>query len=917
MIERVTIPRAELFEALEAGALVLTGNARLSRSLRAEFDRAMLAAGREAWASPEILPWTAWLKQAWEVAGLQSDSALPRLLDDSQEAALWASVLGEDADTLLRPSATARVVARSWALLHDYGLDLDEPAFGFGEDSQAFRGWARRFAAACSEKNCISPALLNSELCGLIAAGALAVPEQVLLLGFYELTPAQLQLLESLAAAGSQLRWVTLAGSRVEPVRVQAAEPLQEMQLASRWVRKVLDENPAARVGIVVPDLSSARAPLARFLGDALDPSALQPGTSGRARPFNFSLGEPLSGYPVIETALHLLSLAQKELSLEAAGTLLTSPWWAMPDEAGDHAAELARRALLDARLREQHGVPSISPRNLAFHAGQADDDGTPKPWGVPRVARVLRKLGELREGLPARAGAAAWAHQFSGWLQAAGWCRGSRLDSTAYQAVQKWQELLTTLSGLDDFEAPMRLEGALSTVRRLASETVFQPQAPEAQVPVHVLGLLEANEQHFDALWVLGLHDGCWPKPPSPDPFLPLSLQRDRGLPGCDPARELQRARQITKHLAGAGASVVFSYPAAEGAEPLRPSPLIRSFAERSVEELTGEPLACLRKGVQASAQLAAMPPQAPIPFPGGRAKGGTQVIRHQSACPFRAFAEHRLGARPLERAQLGLDAAERGSLMHKVLEIFWRQTGNSAALNGLSENDLRTQVEAAVAAAIAERSRQLEWQPMLSGIERARLARQVLAWLALEQERTPFEILGLEHKTTLSFGTLDIDTKIDRIDVLEDGRVVIIDYKTGKVTPSGWFGERPDDPQLPVYTRVDLPQSVAGVAFGVVKADELKFAGVVADAGVLPGLPAKGKSEASVASENWPAILGEWSQVCQALADDFSAGHATVDPKKGLPTCKNSHCSLQPLCRIHTAEGAVGAELALEDEA
>ena len=167
-----------------------------------------------------------------------------------------------------------------------------------------------------------------------------------------------------------------------------------------------------------------------------------------------------------------------------------------------------------------------------------------------------------------------------------------------------------------------------------------------------------------------------------------------------------------------------------------------------------------------------------------------------------------------------------------------------------------------------------------------------------------------GLEQKQRLSLGDLTIETKIDRVDRLEDGRLVIIDYKTGKMTPSGWFTERPDDPQLPIYTRADFDQPVAGVAFAVVKADEMRFSGVVAESGLLPGLPVRGKSEAAMATETWPAVLGEWSAVCQGLANDFIAGHAAVHPKQGLKTCDNSYCDLAPLCRIHTAVEAEPAE-------
>jgi len=43
--------------------------------------------------------------------------------------------------------------------------------------------------------------------------------------------------------------------------------------------------------------------------------------------------------------------------------------------------------------------------------------------------------------------------------------------------------------------------------------------------------------------------------------------------------------------------------------------------------------------------------------------------MVKDQAACPFRAFAAHRLGAEGLQFPHTGLDALERGTLVHRVL--------------------------------------------------------------------------------------------------------------------------------------------------------------------------------------------------------------------------------------------------------
>ena len=54
--------------ALAEGAVVVTPNRRLARSLHREFDLAQRAAGRAAWPTPEILPYAIWLETLWKDA---------------------------------------------------------------------------------------------------------------------------------------------------------------------------------------------------------------------------------------------------------------------------------------------------------------------------------------------------------------------------------------------------------------------------------------------------------------------------------------------------------------------------------------------------------------------------------------------------------------------------------------------------------------------------------------------------------------------------------------------------------------------------------------------------------------------------------------------------------------------------------
>jgi RecB family exonuclease len=193
---------------------------------------------------------------------------------------------------------------------------------------------------------------------------------------------------------------------------------------------------------------------------------------------------------------------------------------------------------------------------------------------------------------------------------------------------------------------------------------------------------------------------------------------------------------------------------------------------------------------------------------------------------------------------------------------------------------------------------------------LERRRLEELLLEWLTLERERAPFEVVAIETARRLEVGGVQLELRLDRIDRLEDGGELLLDYKTGSAPVSRWFDSRPDEPQLPLYT-LTAGAAPAGLAFARVARGECGFSGLAARDGIGPGIepfaPARGRAQ------DWAGQLEAWRQTLSALGEQFRAGVVTVDPKRYPITCDS--CSLRTLCRVEelverTPEGATDEE-------
>lgn len=883
-----------LFPQLTPGTTVLTANQRQTAQLRADYDRRQRA-GHAVWETLDVLPWEVWLQRLWADLTLL-DGTAPLLLTPLQERLLWERIIAESpqGDALIQPAPAARRAQAAWQLLYAYGQSLPSAGEPVSDEVRAFGDWAQRFQQRCRQGGWLDRGRLASELLARVAA--LPLVRSLLLVGFDELTPVQRELLQALVKRGCRVVEEPQDTAAATAQRVACRDTADELRLAARWARAWLEREPRARIGIVVPDLAALRAPLARALEDCLSPGAVVPGAA-RAPWFNISLGRRLSDYALVEDALTLLEFgaAREGLDTERVGRLLRSPFLAGGE------SEAGARACLDARLREI-GEPRYRVATVLYHARD------PRHACPGLIAQLQPWWTRCRE-LPARQGAAAWSRSFAELLRLAGWPQGRSLDSDAFQTVEAWRGALGQLATLDELGTPFTRPQALGRLRQIAADTLFQPRSPE--LPIQVLGLLEAAGLSFDALWVLGLQDEVWPPAPRPNPFLPVALQRRCGMPHSCAERELLFARRITRRLVMAAPHAVVSWPRQEADRQLRPSPLIADLPAGDAAGLGLGDEPSYARLIHRQARLETLnDPQAPPVAAGDAVRGGAGLFKEQAACPFRAFARFRLGAEPLGAPHPGLDAATRGSLLHAALEALWSALGDSRALAALDAPHRRERAIAAVdqALAAATRLRPATFTERFTAIERERLADLLAAWLELEAQRAPFTVIAPEEERELTLGGLRIKARIDRIDRLDDGRHVIIDYKSGHTSTAKWFGERPDEPQLPLYA-ISQQGAPAALVFAEVRAGQSRFKGLAQEGDLLPQL--KTRVTGYPPDWQWDALLADWNRTLTTLAQAFRAGDARVDPKHGAQTCR--YCALPGLCRIATG---VEAQVADEDD-
>jgi len=887
---------SDILVAVKQGAVLLTVNQRLARHLLAKVEQTYLDDGLVSWLSPTIVSLDTWLLLLWQtrfdVSSTAESVALinKTLLTPEQSLVLWEKVIRQSTGAeLMNVPATAKAASKArqlgvqWHIAQGRYVDTTNNA-----DHAAFARWHGAYKLELQKGSWIDRVQLSDTVCSLLSNEQITYPKQMVLAGFDVLTPSQKKMIETLRQLGTDVTMYEAANVNGSVNLLSAVDVKEEMSLMAQWARERLEASPNASIGIVVPELETVRQPLEAAFKEAFYPSATYAIDMPFEKPYNVSLGLALTHYAPVKQILRLLQFFSTPLPLNELSLLLRSSFIS----AGQ--AEWGQRGQLEVMLRKRTHL-KYSVKRLR-NALQATSD---VPSLCPILLLSLSEAIELLDKKPHRVLPSEWVSVIRALLTAICVQGDRELSSTEYQVFQAWDGALQSFASLDAVYNVIDYATALSAIRRLLSERVFQPETPDA--PIQVLGLMEAAGHQFEALWVCGLHDGCWPPAPQPSPFLPVGEQRQQGLLQSSAELQYQQAAKVTRQWANAAKLVVFSYSTTHGDRPRSMSPLLDALPAVTKEQLLNAlPISRLAERVGTGSLIQIEDISGPIVPTGGITRGGVGVLKDQSACPFKAFAHYRLNARAMEEPEPGIDHRLRGSLMHRCLENLWNTIQTHKNLSAMLSETRMTLVENVVNDVIERESYRTPILKTTFGrLEAKRMTGLLNDWLEVDSEREPFDVQNTELKQTLSIGGLELNTVIDRVDTLADGSTAIIDYKTGETGVKSWFGERPEEPQLPLYS-VFGDHAAGGVnsmSFAQLKKGKLKYVGLSDSAEHFSTLKEISDAKVKADESNWAAQMEHWKIVMTSLSNEFVSGDARVNPTK--KAC--AYCDLTSLCRIN----------------
>jgi ATP-dependent helicase/nuclease subunit B len=347
---------------------------------------------------------------------------------------------------------------------------------------------------------------------------------------------------------------------------------------------------------------------------------------------------------------------------------------------------------------------------------------------------------------------------------------------------------------------------------RNIEHATFTVPRAKQIAA-VRLLTLEQSSLLRCDAVILAGASRAQIPGAPPGEPFFNQSVRCELGLPGLAQRQTLTLLR--LRRVLEAAPRVRITYAPEQAGEPAQLCPWLEAIESAAASRGFDlrEPGLAQRAGTAAveiadrQRPLPAKRWQPAPPAPALLLRERISATAHQTLidCPYRYFARELLGLTAEQAPDEDPDRSDYGQRVHRILQAFVEPVSSlpppfgqpvTAANRAQAQAHLERLAEAVFAPDLQSRALAHIWL-----IEFRGAIPELLDWLG-DREATHVQAeVRLERELDVHFR---LDGQADRLEQLEDGRRVVVDYKTGAM-PRATEVESGEAVQLLHYALLD----------------------------------------------------------------------------------------------------------------
>ncbi|MDG2252256.1 MAG: PD-(D/E)XK nuclease family protein [Methylophilaceae bacterium] len=643
-------------------------------------------------------------------------------------------------------------------------------------------------------------------------------------------------------------------------IKVYACDDYQaELHAVTDWIKAKHDQK-LNHLLIISPVLEKFQIKLQNHIDREIQPKIFT--NIEYENIYNSSLRRPLSKEPIISATFNLIKLNMSgEVSTEIICDLLKFNNWIDDQEQQD-------------REKLAHYISSKNIKKISLNRlmGIIRNDTKLKDLGLNKLEIILNEIIKNQE---------LWVN--SNYINE--WVTLTRLFLDTIQLGEINKLLPFEINNIDTFYKSLHqlYLNKIFTKKITFSEYLeklsfylegFVPEPYNDNATIDIYGFDEYPIKKYDAIWVMNMNDTYYPGNKQINPFLSKKIQ-DKYHINDNHSLKIDLETKL-KRIKNSSEDITISYSKEDQDISLEKTKLPNEIDIISDEDYVDkkEPYNNSEDEEIIEDHLAP-----PLNSELVEIHQGIKCLEAQLICPAWAFYSFRLGAEGYEfDVQDEISPMARGNLAHKVLELFWRSMNHSDKLLNILDSDLAIKIDEIVNTAITDYRKNYPLMPkVLIEVERKQLKQTLTKWVDVEKKRNhEFEIINTEEKHQINIDRMQFNIKIDRIDLIDSNKKIIIDYKTGETESiNSLYKDSLNSLQLPIYACFSNHKDIDGVVYAKLNRKKYTLNGISRE---KLAAYVKFNDKKNPKIRTWDELLTFWHNKINSIASDYLSGKAEV---------------------------------------
>ena len=633
----------------------------------------------------------------------------------------------------------------------------------------------------------------------------------------------------------------------------------EELYAVTEWI-KAKQKQKLNHLLIVSPTLERFQIKLQNHIDREIQPKIFT--SVDHENIYNSSLRRPLSKEPIISAAFNLIKLNMKEEVLaEIICELLKFNNWIDADEQKDRE-----------KLAQYISSKKIKKINLTKLMGIIRNDTKLKDLELNKLEIILNEIIKNQALWVNKNYINEWVTITRLFLDTIKLGEINKLLTFEINNIENFYKLLHQLSLNKIFTKKIIFSEYLEKLSFYLEGFVPGPYNDSATIDIY--GFDEYPIKKYDAIWVMNMNDIYYPGNKQGNPLLSRKIQ-DKYHINDNHSLTIDLVSKL-KRIGSSSEDVTISYSKKDQDLNINETKLPNEIEIISSMEYADKKVLSIYDNNQEWIKDHIAPP---LNSELVELRQGIKCLEAQLICPAWAFYSFRLGAERYEfDVQDEISPMARGNLVHKVLEFFWKSMKHSDKLLNTLDSDLAMIIDEVVKTVITDHKKNYPLMPkVLIETERKQLKVALTNWIDVEKKRShDFDVISTEEKHQININRIQFNIKIDRIDLIDSNKKIIIDYKTGETESiNSLYNDSLKSLQLPIYACFSNHKDIDGVVYAKLNRKKYTLNGISKEK-LAPYVKFNDKKNPNI--KTWEELLTFWHNKINSIASDYLEGKAEV---------------------------------------